>query len=310
MRIRYVSSLVTACLYAALKFIPSFGWASFAPALGAGYLLKETPAKESLNSVLKTANKWLLYGLIPLVIATSNFSSAFESSILLFFGGVGIQLFPTLVGFGLMKLGRDEQAANFFSFATFGGGNRGVWLLVTLAASDLLGGFVIADLGNFLSLLLFYPLLQGHAYGRVWLKDAIVILGLIGLGLLLHRFILSLEEMMIVALTGLKFVLNFTVAAQLGLGLDWQSVKHKVWRILLRMFVVRSIVFTPALALYWYGFELVALPLLVFVILPTSSIAPSLCSEQYREVIEEDAAVTSIIFVGAAVIFMTFSKIL
>lgn len=265
---------------------------------------------------LQSVNVWLLAGLtlclfarhwevhdlvVPMVIG------AMLQMVPAALGAWGISRFP--------RLGRD-----LLIFSTYGGGNRGI-LLLTLFLPSQLPLFVAVDLGNFLSLLVFFPWLARRAgCGGEYREKAflssweLVVVSLavasgIGMGIMnVGNF--SEGE------TAFKGVLAITIPLYLGLQLRVEqfAIGALLGRLLLaRLLGVGLVVAIVELASF-LGFierpSVLMQVIALFFLLPVSSLAPAFIAKGQLHTDAVNAAVGTATLFALLLIILALMRLI
>lgn len=295
----YIVSL--AMVYTVLwhQGISQFG---FFVVLVIGFLLQRLTSADKIADFLKRGNKILVFIFTVLLIA--GLDVRIETAIIwLFIGGVAIQTVPSVLSL-ITKKKFVHYSRDLLSFGTYGGGNRG-FLALSLISPSLLPFFIIADIGNALSLFLVYPLVQ-H-WGKNWkvLRNILIVIGLVCIGVVMNIYDLFPHGVTIGS-DIIKEIVKVTIALQIGIEVHLRTVKTELFVVFVRLVRVRILIFTPILIAFYITKDPYLLTLLIFAILPVSSIAPTLCRSSRRQDIQRDVVITSALFalfLGVAIIF-------
>ncbi len=235
---------------------------------------------------LHRANFYLLQLLLLTLFATQGWNLALLPLLL---AGVLLQALPAT--YAALRYRRGDDASAWLIFSTYGGGNRGV-LLLGLAYPAALRDFMVVDLGNFLSLVILLPLLQrwaciGAAAPGGWgarLSPLWAPLSAIALGLAL-RLAPELTTHVPTLATLTKQLLGVGIALHLGLQFHFQGLALRRlpfdW-LRVRLPSVGLAALTASGLLLALGRTPGIEPLvaiLVFTLLPVSSLLPGLCAE-------------------------------
>ncbi|MEI6708936.1 MAG: hypothetical protein WCK96_17575 [Methylococcales bacterium] len=284
-----------------------------------GFILQKNHKQfaSKIKPLSQKINFYLLLALISFLFANK------QQNIILgipFILGITIQLFPALLGL-LFKKKSPNFATDLLIFSSYGGGNRGV-LLLTLFEPSLLPLFIIIDLGNFISLLLIYPLLirlndntnlaTKQKKSAWW--DIVLILIAIASGFALrawdNNFIPLLNTMT-------KQLITISIALYLGLQFNPEILKHPCL-LLKRMFAARIVgLLLPTvfcLTCYYLGWlneiDLQASLIIValFVLLPVSSLVPVMLehSSIHKQVVDDVVGSSGLYLL--ALIFLSLLK--
>lgn len=197
-------------------------------------------------------------------------------------------------------------------FSTYGGGNRGL-LLVSLLTTNKTSDFILVDLGIFITLLLIFPLgfNINHNIVKKNIKHAINLLLILIISATIsdkhstHLFIDQIKEYN-------HHLLIIFSAIQLGSNLNLEK-NYSKW-FFKNFFITRGLtllIVTP-IAFLLTGVDSIILILLV-IILPISSIAISLISNNVNNELKEKIAYSSVmsnILYLAILIFFKVSQVL
>ncbi|WP_135079443.1 hypothetical protein [Terasakiella sp. SH-1] len=260
-----------------------------------GYFLRK---RKEIVSVVSRLNVYLLYAFIFVSITTVSFDYGLSGWLWLAIAGFLIQCLPTLLGARYKKL-----SSAYFSYGTYGGGNRGVLLLST-TSPHLLPGFLIADLFNFLSLAIVYPACQHHQINRENLTRIGVLVALISTAFTLNYFEAGayIDELII---AGIGLVVKIGISFQLGSALSFTNFSKTVFQHLGKMLFVRFPIFLPIALLYWLHSE-IWLSVLVFFILPTSSFSMVLSKEEIKEEVAQAMVISNLLYIISFVMISLF----
>lgn len=211
--------------------------------------------------------------------------------------GALLQLVPSMIG---ALLSDRYYRKEFLLFSTFGGGNRGT-LALSLLAPTLLPVFVLMDLGNFLSLILFYPFLIRWKIKQKEIANEnnseiislFVTLLILMIGLLLNNINIEASH-------GIKENIHYTIKFLLIALTSFQIGLHlKINKTCLRwtfngLIKVRLIsLVIPLLLASWLVPDALseAIPvLLLFSILPVSSLVVSLLPKETDRLFQQQLA--------------------
>ena len=210
--------------------------------------------------------------------------------------GALLQLIPSIIG---ALLGEKFHGKTFLLFSTFGGGNRGT-LALSLLSPALLPIFILIDLGNFLSLILFYPLLVMWGMQQKVtdkknsnISSLFTTLLILVCGFSLHVLSIGLESAWVVnAHYVIKLLLIALTSLQIGLNL--QGSKDCLKWTLVGLFRVRIIALAlPLLLTAWLMPDAVneVIPvLLLFSLLPVSSLIVSILPRETDTIFQQQLA--------------------
>ncbi|MBI5847163.1 MAG: hypothetical protein HZB31_04315 [Nitrospirae bacterium] len=203
--------------------------------------------------------------LLFIVIATSEFRFEY---MYLFFIGVVLNALPVLIG---KVIATPKITENLFIAGTYGGGNRGVFLVSFFMPNKLLE-FMIIDLGNYISLLLIYPMLfrRKHLEKKNLLLVSLTIIAVIG-GIYINKNQLPCYWCSEVK-SGILYAIVIYTIIQI---IQW--LKENRPRVLLdadfAWFISARIGIVGLLLLLYYFVTASWIPtLLIFTVLPTSSL--------------------------------------
>ncbi len=240
--------------------------------------------------------------LLFIVIATSEFS--FEH-IYLFLLGIALNALPVLLG---RLISNTTISENLFLAGTYGGGNRGVFL-VSFFLPAMLFEFMIMDLGNYFSLLLISPMMFRKRYfdkKNLFLMSLAVIAVVSGIYVNKYNVpcsgcsqIKSIILYAIMIYTVLQ-ILQWVRSNKQGVLFDIDMV----W-----FFGTRIVIIGSLLILYYFITLKWATTLFIFIILPTSSLLFVFFSRQdhiYERVVKN--TVVSMLIYFAAVIALLLIK--
>lgn len=211
-------------------------------------------------------------------------------------GGL-LQLIPSAIG---ASLGEKHYGKEFLLFSTFGGGNRGT-LALSLLSPALLPIFVLIDLGNFMSLILFYPSLikwglqQRNTNNKKNSNIASLFTSLLILatGFTLNNTDMGLKSGVIENIHHIIKIL-LIVLTSLQIGLHLQLNKSCLKWTLKNLIKVRLIsLILPLLLAIWLIPDTLngtILVLLLFSILPVSSLVVSLLPKETDTIFQQQLA--------------------
>lgn len=247
-----------------------------------GWLLRD-----SLTTPLKEKLKQFTYYILLLFVAISIGKYGIPNEgWLLFLLGILLQIVPITIALFLKNYSASKA---FLLFGTYGGGNRGT-LVLSILSPAVLPVFILVDLGNFFSLILFYPIfskfiLKGkNKYSpQQSLIYFIVSLFVIITGIILNFYTENIIPDEIYSL--LKILLISSTSFQIGiyLFLDKQCL---IWSISW-LLIVRSIsLIIPIITAFIFLESIyndIFIVLVLFSILPISSLVVSLQPENLEE---------------------------
>jgi hypothetical protein len=203
--------------------------------------------------------------LLFILVATSRFS---PEHVYLFFLGVALNALPVLLGrFTSNPLIRE----NLSIAGTYGGGNRGVFL-VSFFLPDRLLEFMIIDLGNYFSLLFIFPL----AFRKKSLERKNHYLMAMAFVAVICGLIVNINNLPCYGCAAIKTVILYAIMLYTlyqifqWLRTNWKNIfieREMAWFIGARIGIIGSLfLIFHLVTLSW------ATTLLVFIILPTSSL--------------------------------------
>lgn len=215
---------------------------------------------------------------------------------LILLGGL-LQITPAIIG---SLFGNNTHGQAFLLFSTFGGGNRGT-LALSLLSPALLPIFVLIDLGNFLSLILFYPALirwglsdkKDNRASSPSFMPLLTSVSVLVIGFTLHSLGYGLENGVTANLHQvLKWLLIVLTSLQIGIHLTLDT-RCLIWT-LKSMIQVRLVALVlPLLFALWLIPDAThgATPiLLLFAVLPVSSLVIGLLPPDTDQAFQQQLA--------------------
>ncbi len=238
--------------------------------------------------------------LLFIVIATSEFRFEY---LYLFLLGVALNSLPVLVG---KLLANPKITENLFIAGTYGGGNRGVFLVSLFMPARLLE-FMIIDLGNYFSLLLIYPLVfrKKHLGKKNILLLSLTAIAVIG-GIYVNRNHVPCTWCFAVK-SGILYTIMIYTLYQI---IQWLRENRRqvlfdanlAWFISARIGIIGSL-----LLLYYFMTAGWAPTLLIFTVLPTSSLLFVFFNRQdqiYDRVVKNTIASMLVYFAAIIILFI------
>ncbi len=262
----------------------------------------ELPTILKISRSLEHVNVVLLYFLIILVFSLKQPSMQLVPLVML---GILIQLVPSVIGLTLYKYNKREIGKNIIFFSTYGGGNRGI-LLLTLFFPYLIDSFVLVDLGNFISLIVFFPiisqLINNEPLGTNSAKHLIYITTAILIGMYIHSIAVHSNYLHIV-----KKIVSTTLIILLSIhiGLSSKTNIYDVVKVIPVMFMARffTLIIPITLLIVMTPDDIInkieaIIILCVFSILPISSLAQHYINhKKTKELLINNTVSTSFLFI-------------
>lgn len=207
---------------------------------------------------------------------------------------------------------------NLAIFSTYGGGNRGL-LLATLLFTQVPSTFFMMDLGNFLALVTVYPLLAAALLGeqqaatdqRKLLKKLILPTGILAGGLVLNLALSTQwqESFVKPAADVTKTVMSLLIWLYLGMSVLKNGLSLD-GTFFTRMAVVRIAITLPLVAVFGGILTLLGATVpwalvLMFLVLPVSSLAAAFVPAKYASFVTEDTLMSA----GAFTLLLLVAKV-
>lgn len=262
-----------------------------------GFLFLGWFLRYSVSTCLVVYLKSIAYYILLIFVVISLWINGFPSQAwqLVMLGAL-LQLIPSIIG---ALLAEKSHGKTFLLFSTFGGGNRGT-LALSLLSPALLPIFILIDLGNFLSLILFYPLLVMWGMQQKVtdkknsnISSLFTTLLILVCGFSLHVLSIGLESAWVV---NTHYVIKLLLIAltSLQIGLNLQGSKDCLKWTLVGLFRVRIIALAlPLLLTAWLMPDAVneVIPvLLLFSLLPVSSLVVSILPRETDTIFQQQLA--------------------
>lgn len=236
-----------------------------------------------------------------------------DASILLLVGGL-LQIIPSLFGV-LVK--NNSYRTSFLLFGTYGGGSRGM-LALSILSPALLPIFIIIDLGNFLALILFYPLLlklglrkeHNQTIEKSNYYTLLISLTVIAISLLLNKYVTSFN--ITTTHIFLKYLLIALTSFQIGVYLSI-NLKCILWTFKSILIVRFMAILMPLLLIFCLspnGKNDIYIVIFLFSVLPVSSIAVSLLPQNadssFQESLSCAVTASTLIFISIVMVISLF----
>ncbi|NVK20692.1 MAG: hypothetical protein HWE30_18530 [Methylocystaceae bacterium] len=249
-----------------------------------------------LQAYLPNINLWVLYVFVFIIASNLDLQKNVDHWLILAIGGFFIQAVPTLLGLLL-----PEKNGAFWTWGTYGGGNRGV-LALSFFAPSLIPAFIVADLANFASLTTIYTFFQKQKTNISSLIKAIYPIVFLSIGFLFYETGYS-QHIPNTIDNIVSLIIKISVPLQIGMQINVPPVKEVMFIHLTDFFVVRALIFSPIALVYFIGFDW-ALVLLVFATLPSSSLSVLLCKESIRVQATIVASLSNALYVFAMLLLI------